>query len=54
MTWLGGADDLGDPMVAMLTRQLQAGCVTFETAYTRGRELDRAAAIDGLDPDRLA
>ena len=48
-----GADDLGDPMVIMLTGQLRAGCPSFEAAYAGGRELDRAAAIAALDPDRL-
>ncbi len=48
-----GADDPGDPTVIMLTRRLRAGCPAFETAFAQGWDLDRAAAIGALDPDRL-
>ena len=48
-----GAEDPGDPTVIMLTRRLRAGCPGFESAFAQGWEMDRAAAIGALDPDRL-
>ena len=47
-----GADDLSSVEIARLTGELRAelGDDGFETAYARGKGLDRAAALKRLDP----
>lgn len=46
-----GADDPGEPIVAVLTRRLRAALGDgFDAAYARGRSKDRADAITDVDP----
>jgi predicted ATPase/DNA-binding SARP family transcriptional activator len=52
---LRGSDDVTDPSVGRLTASLRAAMgPRFDDSYAAGRQLDRQAAIDRVDPSLLA